>query len=745
MTKFNLSDFLLKTTKFCVLAVVFLMPLFFYPFWQNAFILPKQYLFYALISLAVVLFFIRAMINQKIILVRTVLDRLIAVFLAVSLGAVIFSSDPYLSFWGKNNVFSLNLLTTFFCVVFYYLTVNIFDFKSKDLLKIFYVLTASGLIGAIFYLFRYFASFYSTFFLNWQTNLFSVDLTYFSLWLIAVFLLSGLVILEKKGGFFSYLIGGATFILVFVCLFVISLKLSFYLLLIALGFLMGWGIYYHKNIFKPVFWLCLALFCLVALSLIGNIFSAERFKLQTEAGMPASYSVYSAVKSNLSSPNNFIFGAGQAMFIDAYPQFSLSDIYANKLFFNTRYDYSFNSVLTMLMEIGWVGFFSFLALTGAVFGIYFYQRKISVTQEAARLNSKLFLVWIYLTIGLIFSFYNLFLWLAWWLFLSLLAIGFNLNNKKAQMEINLKNNKIGSMLFSFFLMFVIGLLIVFGFKITNFCRAQNFYNQSIKETEYDRAILSLNKAVSLRPKYTDYYLEISKRSLSQASLVFARTKIEEQTASLISLALDNARQAVKLSPRSIQALNQMALAYEASVYLDEKAGDWAVKTLEQVISLDPFNPDYYYRLGKIYAIIGEYDKSEKNFLKAIDLKKDFSNAYLSLAGVYEKQGLFDKGVSLYEFSLSQGNYQTDTLYNYGRFLFNRNLKDDRQKALNVWLNLLKKQPRQVNILYSVGLCYEAQKDNKKALEYFEQAQKLDLDNIQISDKINNIKSKMMPL
>ncbi len=105
-----------------------------------------------------------------------------------------------------------------------------------------------------------------------------------------------------------------------------------------------------------------------------------------------------------------------------------------------------------------------------------------------------------------------------------------------------------------------------------------------------------------------------------------------------------------------------------------KAGDHdtALAKFTEATTVVPNCPDCYYNIGYAHAQKKEYDKSEAAFLKAIELKADYVEAYNGLATVYNAQKKFkeageasEKAAQLAAATPSSTGAGVDALYNQG--------------------------------------------------------------------------------
>ncbi len=82
---------------------------------------------------------------------------------------------------------------------------------------------------------------------------------------------------------------------------------------------------------------------------------------------------------------------------------------------------------------------------------------------------------------------------------------------------------------------------------------------------------------------------------------------------------------------------------EAQLYSKMQRMDKFAELMEEAINLDPTNPELYYNLGVINFNQGKLKEAKEYYKKAIELKPDYSSAYVNLAGV-----ILDKEKAIFE-------------------------------------------------------------------------------------------------
>jgi tetratricopeptide (TPR) repeat protein len=117
---------------------------------------------------------------------------------------------------------------------------------------------------------------------------------------------------------------------------------------------------------------------------------------------------------------------------------------------------------------------------------------------------------------------------------------------------------------------------------------------------------------------------------------------EAENDAYIQKAIANYQKAAELDPNP--EMKKLALKWLVAVYGADKLNDpsQAEPVVQQMIKLDPSDPENYAALSKIYEDAGRYDEAETALLKARDARPNDPLVYQQIAGFYNRQGEFEK-------------------------------------------------------------------------------------------------------
>lgn len=146
----------------------------------------------------------------------------------------------------------------------------------------------------------------------------------------------------------------------------------------------------------------------------------------------------------------------------------------------------------------------------------------------------------------------------------------------------------------------------------------------------------------------------------------------------------------------------------------------ALKELLVAQDLNPRNPYVQSNLGVVYLLRERNDLAEEHFKKALSLKSDMTEVKNNLARIYIDQKKEDKAEKLL------GEVMSDLTFidypaayaNYGLLEFNR---QHYLQAVDYFKKSLEKNRENCDVLVYMGRCYLEQKEYKSALNYFNKA------------------------
>jgi tetratricopeptide (TPR) repeat protein len=174
------------------------------------------------------------------------------------------------------------------------------------------------------------------------------------------------------------------------------------------------------------------------------------------------------------------------------------------------------------------------------------------------------------------------------------------------------------------------------FAAKDFNGALETFESVLKMTPGD-TLATLNAAYSAErsannEKAKQYYTQLIDMNYGEAKIYTFLSKIykaEKDTA--------KAFEVVKLGRQRFPADNNLIIE-ELNFYLYSGKSKEAMEPLNLAISKDPTNASLYFARGSIYDKLDDSEKAKADYMKAIELKPDYFDAYYNLGAMYFNQG-----------------------------------------------------------------------------------------------------------
>ncbi|OGH87806.1 MAG: hypothetical protein A3J93_05240 [Candidatus Magasanikbacteria bacterium RIFOXYC2_FULL_42_28] len=722
----------------------------------NSYIIPKQYVLGGLVLLAALFWAARAVVTKKVSYIQSFADKPLILFLLVALLTAIFSANRSSSFLGVADYYILSFASFVVSVLFYFLIVNHFTTAKRWRLGVDLTVLVGG-VSATLFLLRTVFNFDVLSKLGISAwNLIDPTNTAFGIWLVAIFMLSAGQLIKKNCPVGRSLFNFFVALLAVACLLTLGFDVLWWVLLIGLALLLLLGVTFLRE--ARLGWLTV-LFALLVTDIIFITFNSPKV-LQTSVpvevalGARPSWDVTSATLGG--GVKSFLLGSGLGTFGVDFSRYRSVDFNNDPVAWSLRFNQPFNTLLAFLSEGGLLLALAFVFVVvfflGHILYVWLGQRAEvmfgglsgDLGWKSGDLRFEIFLVslvWVLLTICTGFAFFGQSLWWLWWFLLGLSASGLGFIYSKAHnlREWEIEDAPQYSLSFSFILVVLSAGIVMSGVIGARMYMAERAYAVAVRADDLDTVEINLKKAISLRDNYSVYNFYMARLFLSRAVEASKNSNPDPAVISaLMSNAVNTARRATDIAPASVGLWENLATMYENAAVIVPEARDWAVKSWMKCTELEPTNPVLWLRLGNNYLASGNNEDAKKSFEEAIKLKSDYVVASISLSQIYETEQNFEKAVEIYEKIMTIAGNNAEVAYNYGRLLYNRNAKGDRDGAEQIWLKVIEAQPNFSNVLYSLGMLYETRGDKYKALDYYYQVKELNPDNKDITAKIKSL-------
>ncbi|MFZ2226083.1 MAG: hypothetical protein WA064_02745 [Candidatus Moraniibacteriota bacterium] len=741
------SRFILKWLDKIIGASLFMLifgfPLFFTSVTLQGVVFEKQIYFYFWLLLALISWSAKGVIKEEMNIRRTPLDIPILGFWLAYMLSTIFSVDRWHSFWGAFGDPSRGFMSITGIIIFYYLIVS--NFNQKRLKLFFTALISSGALLTLWTV----ALFFTVPFTNYSLTSLIPDK-------LAQFIpLSSFGSIGGLGLFFSVMIILLTVAVLKVAenesmkrvsrkmllgflLFVLVLDL--FLILSLSGYVVWAGlftgvvlflVYILSKIVRPHrswVWLPMVLFIVVMIvKMIGGV-SFVKVNLPVEVSVDSKAS-WEIAKNSLK--NKFFLGSGPATY--GY-DFSLyrPKSFNETQFYNFRFSQGSGIFYEAISTLGGLGTFFLVILGLSYLSISFYL--ISREKEKNKLYSLgIFSVAMIALIDVILTKADGGM-LIFALFLGILSLAIILLESEAQpkyLALSLKASPKFALALAFIFMVIsagVAFLFVFLGKIYV---ADVYAGSAAREIgqNQENAIAKMDRAVNLYSQEGAYFTKAGAYYMilaNKEALKPAEERNMDKIKQYLNFSVNVTAKSSDMSKNSIETVEALAQIYENSGMYVADSLKLAESTYKRALELEPYNPDFYLKLGQISIAnaSGQKDEAEKKkmlgeakdyFQKSIDLKADFVPGYYQISLIQDALGETDAAIeNATNAARLDGLKNANYLISLANMYRLRAKNDDLKAAEEIFKMAVNLDDKNINAHFYLGMAYEKDKNGAAA-------------------------------
>lgn len=737
----------------CLLSIVVLLPLVFSSATKNTLLPIKELVFFLLLVATFIASIVRVIVTKSFVFRRTILDIPLILSTVLFVSSVVWSSHVRHSMFGFSDQFVLHGVVLFGSVVFAWFVLQ--EVKNKERLHALIAALCVSAVLSCLWFFLLHSPFASHIVESFSAsiripNTVSASHTGFGVYLIIIFLVSLGLVLQKHVSHAMRVLLWTTIIVTGATIVAIGFPVLWKVSAAGIALLVGAALFFRKRLRESHIILS---FVLLVSTVFFSLFGApqtlqQALPAEVALGSQLSWSMTKDVL--LRSIPEFLIGSGPGTFLYTFSSLRPAIFNTTESLEAIRFAVPFNSVFAMLGELGFLGAVSILMLLLVLIGgmyMHFVQTRRSVMQRVEHVVTQatpewyaytLFFGFIVSTIGMGIIMYDLVLFVWWWLLLalSLSAISLTTRGVVEEKKIAMSVSSEYRLLLSFIVVVVCFVFVVFGAFSVRLYTAEVWFSKA-QYASLDRAEQSILLAIEKRPVYAPYHTALAEVALEQAKK--ETQKSDEQrndtfVAQKVAQAVNAAQRATDIAPLDVHAWEMRGILYMNARLVTPDANGWAKESVEQAVTLAPTHAVLYWRLGNIFEFAKEVDNAKTAYRQAIALKPNYLAAYQSLATILESEQKIDEVIVVYETAFEQVP-TIDGAYQLGRALFNRNTGEDDDRAEDLWLSVLREEPRHANTLYSLGLLYERRGEQNTALGYYQTLREVDPANADVQRKI----------
>ncbi len=673
-------DFLRRVSERVLVALCFLLPVFFLPWTSNILETNKQTLlvFFVLVALAA---WLGSMVMGKRIERR---GGLVVVFPLLFLGAVLGSSvlsmAGYQTWVGQSSQEYTSFLTLASCVAAYYVIVGIV--REGELVRrcLYALLFAAGLASTLVWvsLFGIPLPYVSTTGFNTvgTVNTLIVFLSTVSFIGMGLWLVSFKKVNLFPAGGWGVLARVALF-LTLVTTLVLSISVDYWTLwlvdIVGILVLCGFGVL-RPGAFPDIRRFALPLFFLF----VCGIFLVIRSPLSL--GLPVVVSPSFAASTDIAkqtlsqSVPRVLFGSGPGTYTYDYARFKPADANATA-FWNFRFDRAKSHLLTVFTTMGVVGTVTWLLCLISTLVFAFARLARERDAETWGLLFATTSGWIVIASAHLLYASNMTLTFLFWVGIGLIAA----QTVGAGKEIEFGKSPRTALLGSFgFVLASVGVLVAVGVTATRYVADASFARAALLDRQAaapEEIIKALAQAANLNPLSDLYQRNLASVYLGQAQRLLAQATAplspeqQQQVSSLVGAAVTAAKKATDLGPFDVANWSTRGAIYRDVMPYVQNAEDYAAATYQQAVALDPRNPALYVNLGRVYLSVADrarglkaaedptlaqtaatseaeqLKQAENAFNEALKIKQDYAPAHYYLAATFEREGRLVEAVN----------------------------------------------------------------------------------------------------
>ncbi|MFC3092961.1 PEP-CTERM system TPR-repeat protein PrsT [Alteromonas sediminis] len=224
--------------------------------------------------------------------------------------------------------------------------------------------------------------------------------------------------------------------------------------------------------------------------------------------------------------------------------------------------------------------------------------------------------------------------------------------------------------------------------------------------QYDQAIDSLNRALSLSPENQELLI-------LKSNLLIAKGQLDEAANTLAPLLRS-------LTPPYPARLNNAKLLFL------QKKSDSALIELEKLTTSHPQKADALLLKGRVLASKARYDEALEAFNKALTITPDSRYAYELIARLFVEQEEHKKALSTLDTLLKQNRLEPRYLQAKAEVLLAMGQNDEASRQLNILYGIWREQPE---YLFSLSQLQTRAQDSANALRSIKTAVEIEPDNL----------------
>lgn len=644
--KINLYE---RIASFLVIALGFLMPVFFLTTTTEFFEFNKLALLTVITVLLILLLGVKVIAGSSIQFIKSGLEIPLFIYLGIFLLATLFSIDKTASIWGSQGRWFPSLAGFVILFVFYYVSAPNFT-DPKNIKLAIYALIGGGTVSSIVAILSYFGIYFgdAAYLKNPAFTLTGSTTTTVILAAISTVLALYFTYKEKVVPIKVALVAATVTNFVFVAL----LGTAAGWIIFILGAVLAISALEPKVVLEDRFSTMFLTTVLVAITLL-NVFPATKSIILSknypaEIALPVKESWVIAASAIQDNP---LLATGPSTFYLNFSRYRPLSVNLTNMW-NIRFDKPYNEIFNTIATLGVLGLAAMLLLAVRLVRYALVNFK---TKDEEGIASALAIGLLLVIASYFFTYATILNTFMMFFFLALLAANQTLHSTERHSSelITLSFNSFTAATTTIGetsairheyanVVAITPFILVALFGTYLFAKtyvAEYYMRQAIVAALNNKAAQAYDfqgKAINMNPQRDVYHTSYAQTNLVLANALAANKNLTDQDKktiqTLVAQSINSTRVATEVvNPLNVANWEARALIYRSLINAADNASDWAIGAYNTAIQLDPTNPALRVDLGGIYYAKGDFLSAANLFRQATALKSDYANAHYNFA------------------------------------------------------------------------------------------------------------------
>ena len=243
-----------------------------------------------------------------------------------------------------------------------------------------------------------------------------------------------------------------------------------------------------------------------------------------------------------------------------------------------------------------------------------------------------------------------------------------------------------------------------------------------KLQNHDAAIENYQKAIQIKPDYTDAYMNLG---------------ITLKNSGQLSSAVSTYKKILDIKPDDAETYYNIGNTFQVNNDLDA-----AVEYYQKAINSQANYSEAYNNLGTTLMDKGELDSAIKNYRKALLIEPHDAEIYYNLGNALQDKGVLDEAIECYRVAIEIAPNYANAYNNIAVALKN---KGELDTAIDCYKQVLRIKPGDANAYYNMGISLKNKGEFPAALDCYKKAIKIKPDYAEAHNNMGTVLLDMFEL